>query len=172
MHLITSVRVLREDLQNFYSGSSNGKAFIADGGKDIVDLGTNTSDMDFKNLQQVVQNACFDKLGIPSVFADNNNKTYNNNASDQLSLYTDTAIPLFNEIMRFLRVIDSRYDIIADISSIGALQRHIAFNLAKASKSNALTINEIRKMSGLVPLKKGGDIILVPQNMEEKDGKS
>lgn len=161
--------VLREYLNEFYSGSGNAGNYLITGDFDVTDLNEKTSDMDFEKLTNSTRNAVFQRLGVPITIADTTASTFNNRAIDELSFYDNTIIPEFNAITdllsftisRFVKI--ERFFITFNETDIPALSERALKNLERRSKVGHLTINELRELDSREPAE-GGNVIYRPAN--------
>lgn len=129
-------------------------------------------DMDFKTLKTMTEEAVYKAFSIPLTFASNDAGTFNNKASDKLTLFDDAVIPLTKRIYSFVGTkLLPRYpnsdnlELKVDQSEIPVLaRRQIAVTKEKA-ELGALSTNEIRTEIGKETIGKEGDIIYQPANL-------
>ena len=136
-----------------------------------MQLSQSARDMDFLNTLSEMAKYVSSALGVPLPLIDNDASTFNNLEQAKERLYTDTVIPIMNELLAALnRWLLPRYgdglELRLDLDSIPALEalRERMFDRAvKAYDSQVLTLQEARELIGYSP-KPDGDFKPVPGN--------
>lgn len=159
-------------ISDFYQGADNtGRPVVADGGADFKPITESIRDMDFNNLTRRVLERIFNTYKIPLPLISPDQMTLSNFETAKLSLYENSVIPLarrlYDELNCFLmpRYQNSQnLELTFDIGDITALQPKIVERMERLSKTNTLTINELRAMIGKENLE-DGDQVFLPANL-------
>ena len=164
---------IRSQVVNFYSGAKNaGKVLILDNGLIFTPLSVNAKDMDFKELTKAVTITIFNRYKVPLPLISAENMTLANMETAKLNLYDNCVIPLANRLLRevtgFLAPRFGLTDndlIVADLDNVSALQPRRNEQLKIKKELNIYTINELRQEGGDLPIKEGGDIVYITNNL-------
>lgn len=170
---------LKEQLENFYSGSENAaKSLILDNGLKFGELGINPKDMDFLNLKRDITKTIFNRYKIPQALMGQETSSLGSmgTAMEQatLQLYDNAVLPfakrMLAELTKFLAPrfkLSENQLIVPFMDSITALQsrRNAQLKLKKDIQVN--TINELRLDMGqeVLPKDQGGDIVHITNNL-------
>jgi len=172
-----SVSVLNEEqytpimdaIRTFYTGAKNaGKALFLPANVSVESFSSQSVDMDFKELTNMTRNAVFNKLGIPATAFDTSATTFSNRSIDELAMYDNTIIPIFNEMMDFLlssiaKNMNIKDEISAtfDTAGVPALYSRKLNQMKLKSIVGCYTINELRAEDNKEE-RDDGDIIPAP----------
>lgn len=136
-----------------------------------VSLSQTARDMDFLNTMQETAKYVASALGVPLPLIDNDASTFNNMEQAKERLYTDTVIPILNELIQGLNNwLLPRYgdglELRLDLDSIPALEglRERMFQRAvTAYREGVLSLQEARALMGYEP-EPDGDMKPAPSN--------
>jgi len=164
---------LKEQIDNFYSGSANaGQSLVLDNGLEFSEMSINPKDMDFAELKKSVTTAIFNRYKVPLPLVNPDKMTLANMDSAKLNLYDNAVLPfaqrMFAELTAFLRPrfkLTDKQTIVPFMDSITALQTRRNEELKTKEALNVLTINEIRTEIGEEKIAEGGDIVYIPSNV-------
>ena len=168
---------LQQQLERFYSGSTNaGRSMILEGG-DFVQMSQTNRDMDFATLKSEITKTIYAALGVPIALVTTEASTFNNLETAKLMFYDNAVLPLIDRILdeltAFLMI---RFDrtgtlrLVYDVSTVEALEPRRNEEIQKLQAAGVLTINEIRKQMGFDPLKGGDTIYINSSLMPLEDG--
>lgn len=151
---------LKTEINTEYVGSTNaGVPILLEGGLKWQGTSMSPAEMDFLESRASSARIISNILGYPSMLLGlSGDNTYNNQKEARLALWTDTIMPLNDKVGVLLTdwfgklgALDtSRYEIVPDYDSIGALQpiRDAIWEKAAVKGKDILTVNERRKMVG------------------------
>lgn len=168
----------QDTLRSVAGAENSGKPIGIVGKVKIEKFSESIRDMDFDRLKVVTSNKIAQVLKIPLPLINENSMTYSNFSQSQLALYDNCVLPIAKKFIAFLnnrllRILgEVNYKLTIDESAISALELRKIELANSYSKTNAMTINEVRTMLGYEALAEGGDVIYQPQNMVPigKDG--
>ena len=172
------VSSFQDTLRSIAGAENSGKPVAIVGKVKIEKFSESIRDMDFDRLKVVTTNKIAQVLKIPLPLISENSMTYSNFSQAQLALYDNCVLPIAKKVISFLnnRLLpilgEINYKLTIDESSVSALELRKIELANSYSKTNAMTINEVRTMLGYEALADGGDVIYQPQNMVPigKDG--
>lgn len=154
----------KAEIANEHQGKDNvGKILLLDGGGKYSQVAANPKDMDWtEGKLSVMKDICVG-IGLdPILIGFNEQSSYDNKNEALKSLYTNTTIPLMQELCDqlglFLGLDDNEY-IDVKYDHIPVLQEDMKELSDKLTSNNFLTVNKKRAMMGDEKVE-GGDIIV------------
>jgi HK97 family phage portal protein len=151
---------LNAEIKNTYVGTQNaGTPILLEGGLSWHQVSFTPTEMDFLESRAASARIIASVFGYPAMLLGlSGDNTYNNQKEARLALWTDTIMPLTSKIgvqmttfFSRLGMLDaSRYEIVPDYETVGALQpiRDAIWEKACVKGKDILTINERREMIG------------------------
>jgi len=151
---------LKKEINEEYVGASNaGTPILLEGGLQWQATSFTPSEMDFLESRAASARIIASVFGYPAMLLGlSGDNTYNNQKEARLALWTDTIMPITSKMgiqmstfFGRLGILDaSKYEIVPDYESIGALQpiRDKIWEKAAEKGKGFLTINERREMVG------------------------
>lgn len=155
-----TIQRMREYFKARMQGSENaGEIPMLSDDAEWTQLSQSARDMDFMNTMQEMAKYVASALGVPLPLIDNDASTFNNLEQAKERLYTDTVIPILNELLAALNNwLLPRYgeglELRIDLDTIPALEglRERMFNRAvTAYDKGLLTLQEARELMGYEP---------------------
>ncbi|MEM7524790.1 MAG: phage portal protein [Pseudomonadota bacterium] len=145
-----------------------------DGDYDMKEVGQSNKDMDFAQLQDMANQAVYQRYKIPLPLVSEKASTFNNMEQAVFHLYDRAVLPnantLFSGLSRSLlpryRLDPSRLRITYNPESIPALMTRRLEELERRRKIGVESINEGRSLLGREPIE-NGDGVYLPANMVE-----
>jgi HK97 family phage portal protein len=151
-------RMLSMLLDRYTGARMAGLPGLLEQGLDFKASGLAPADMEWGNLSKEKGRDIAIAMGVPSeLLGDAANKTYSNFKEARASLYTETALPLFDRIMGDLNGwLPAMYDgapiiLSYDRNDIEALAEDRTAVWDRVNKSNHLTVDEKREATGYEP---------------------
>lgn len=160
-----TIQRMREYFKARMQGSENaGEIPMLSDDAEWVQMSQTARDMDFLSTMQETSKYVASAFGVPLPLIDNDASTFNNLEQAKERLYTDTVIPVLNELLSGLnRWLLPRFgegmEFRIDLDTIPALEglRERMFNRAvTAYKEGLLTLQEARDLMGYEPEAEGG----------------
>ena len=152
---------IQEMIANEFSGVNNsGKVAVLSNAKWNT-INHSPKDTEFINTIKLTAREIVEGLGVSSVLiGDEYNKTYNNYTEAKISLYTETAIPLANQIINVFNSVlfpNDNIFYVLNTEEIPVLKAARLDNIDKVKDLTFMTENEKRELIGL-PNVKGLDV--------------
>ena len=166
---------MMHEIKAKFEGSRNaGKMPILTGDWSYLPFGMTPRDMDFKEFIKTAGRDIALALGVPAqLIGIPDSQTYNNFAEARLSLYTDTIIPLCDQVLSDLQEfcipeeLRDRAFLEYDYNACAAMaenRRQIIDNNIKLLDRGVINHNEFREKLEMEPIT-GGEVYFVGQNM-------
>ena len=166
--------MMSEIKQKFEGSRNSGKMMLLTGDWDFLPYGINPKDMDFKEFIKIAGRDIAMAFGVdPSLIGIGENQTFNNFATARLSMYTDTVVPLCDEVLddlnKFLIPKDQQgmlrieycYD---DAPAMAEQRKQIIENNIKLVDRGVINRDEFRERLSMEKIP-GGDQYLIPNNV-------
>lgn len=174
---------MREYFKARMQGSDNaGEIPMLSEDAEWVSLSQSARDMDFLNTMKETTKYVAAALGVPLPLIDNDASTFNNLEQAKERLYTDTVVPIVNELLASLNnwlmpKFGDGLELRIDMDAIPALEglRERMFNRAvTAYEKGLLTLEESRELMGYEPEAKGTfrPIAVSPFDLPTDDAKA
>ena len=175
------VQRLREYFKSAIQGSENaGQIPMLSDDAEWVQLSQSARDMDFTETMKMTTKQIAAAYGVPLPLVDNDASTFNNMEMAKEKLYTDTVIPMMNDLLgalnRWLLPMFGLegHELKLDLDSIPALEglRQKMFDRAKAGyDSGILTLQESRGMIGFEETPDGDLKQMQPPQLPDDEAK-
>ncbi len=155
-----TIQRMREYFKARMQGSENaGEIPMLSDDAEWVQLSQTAKDMDFLNTMRETAKYVASALGVPLPLIDNDASTFNNLEQAKERLYTDTVIPVLNELIsalnnwllpRYGKGLEFRIDL-DTIPALEALRERMFNRAVTAYKEGLLTLQEARELMGYEP---------------------
>lgn len=162
---------LKRELREEWGGPENaGIPKLLEGDMEVVQLGMRPTDVDWVQGDMQAGRKIAIALGVPpELLGDSSQKTYSNYKEARQSFYTETVLPLMDELRDefnnwLVPMYDDRLYLDYDRDEIEALQDDRKAIVERLKEAWWLSLNERRQAMGYDPVE-GGDEVLIPGNL-------
>jgi HK97 family phage portal protein len=166
--------LIKEKIFMQYGGAHRaGQLMVTAGGKlNVEELSKSPKDMDFAELQGVMERSLAKTYKVPLPLITDARQTLSNYEIAVLALYDDAVLPLATRVcggltdllMPRFKMDPRRARIVPNPDSVTALVQRRNTELVKRKQAGIESDNELRALIGREPYE-GGDVVLKPANM-------